>query len=129
MHPRSVLAVLVGGALGTGLRLAIDLLVTQPLSTLAINIVGAFALGFLTSRVWPSASGWVRAGLGPGLLGSFTTFSAFAVAVVSFGASASSSGASGEWMSLLAYLVATIVLGFGAAAAGLLLGRRAVAAS
>ncbi|GAB2457601.1 CrcB protein [Conyzicola lurida] len=114
---RSLLAVLAGGILGTGLRLGIDTLVTQPLSTLVINVVGAFALGLLVSRVWPTARDWVRAGLGPGLLGSFTTFSAFAVTLVSL-------GASDEWMTALAYLVATLVLGLAGAWAGLRLGRR-----
>jgi len=106
----ALLAVLVGGALGTGLRLGLDLLIF-PFSTLVINIVGAFALGVLTARAWPTARPWVRAGLGPGLLGSFTTFSAFAVALVSL-------GTSGQWALGLLYLVATIVLGFGAAWAG-----------
>ena len=78
---KSLFAVLVGGALGTGLRLALDLLIVHgdadfPVSTLIINVVGAIALGFLTARLWPTARPWVRAGLGPGLLGSFTTFSA-----------------------------------------------------
>ena len=114
---RSLLAVLVGGMLGTALRLGIDLAVGQPVSTLAINVVGAFALGYLVSRVWPTARDWVRAGLGPGLLGSFTTFSAFAVTLVSL-------GASDEWMSVLAYSVATLALGLAGAWAGLRVGRR-----
>jgi CrcB protein len=119
---KALLAVLAGGALGTGLRLALDLLVPHgdagfPVSTLIINVVGAFALGLLTAHVWPRARPWVRAGLGPGLLGSFTTFSAFAVSLVSL-------AASGEWMPGALYLVATIVLGFGGAWAGLRLGAR-----
>jgi CrcB protein len=119
---RSLLAVLAGGALGTGLRLGLDLLVPHgdsdfPVSTLVINILGAFALGFVTARLWPTARPWVRAGLGPGLLGSFTTFSAFAVSLVSL----ASSGAA--WLSAL-YLLATIALGFGAAWAGLRAGGR-----
>ena len=117
---RSLLAVVVGGALGTGLRLGLDLVVPHepfPLSTLIINVAGAFALGLLTARVWPTARPWVRAGLGPGLLGSFTTFSAFAVSLVSL-------GSSGQWMLGALYLVATIALGFGAAWAGLALGSR-----
>jgi CrcB protein len=115
----SLLAVLVGGALGTGLRLGLDLL-AAPFSTVVINVVGSFALGLLTARVWPHARPWVRAGLGPGLLGSFTTFSAFAVALVSL-------ADSGEWMLGALHLVATIVLGFGAAWAGLRLGARKAA--
>jgi len=122
---KSLFAVLVGGALGTGLRLSLDLLIVHgdadfPVSTLIINVVGTFALGFLTARVWPTARPWVRAGLGPGLLGSFTTFSAFAVSLVSL-------TDAGEWMLGALYLVATLVLGFGAAWAGLRIGARTVA--
>ncbi|CAN5151556.1 fluoride efflux transporter CrcB [soil metagenome] len=113
---------MVGGLAGTGLRFAIDTLVPHtdssfPLSTLVVNALGAFALGLLVSRVWPTAPGWLRAGLGAGVLGSFTTFSAFAVSLVSL-------GAAGERMLALAYLAATLVLGFAAAALGLRLGRR-----
>ena len=113
----ALLAVLVGGALGTGLRLGLDSLIF-PFSTLVINVVGSFALGFLTARVWPTARPWVRAGLGPGVLGSFTTFSAFAVSLVSL-------ASSGEWALGALYLVATIAVGFAAAWAGLRTGRPA----
>jgi len=121
---RPLLAVVVGGMLGTGLRLGVDLAVphtdeTFPVSTLLINAIGAFALGVLVSRVWPGARPWVRAGLGPGLLGSFTTFSAFAVSLVSL-------ADSDQWMLAAGYLLATLACGFGAAWAGLRLGRAGV---
>ena len=84
---RDLLAVLVGGAVGTALRLGIDTVIPHgdadfPVSTLAINTLGAFVLGVLVGRVWSTAPGWLRAGLGAGLLGSFTTFSALAVSLV-----------------------------------------------
>ena len=111
---------LVGGAVGTALRLGIDTLIPHgdadfPVSTLAINTLGAFVLGFLVARVWLGATTWMRAGLGAGLLGSFTTFSALAVSLVSL-------TAAGFGMLALAYLVATLVLGLAAAALGLRLG-------
>jgi len=117
---RDLLAVLVGGAVGTALRLGIDTVIPHgdtdfPVSTLAINTLGAFVLGFLVARVWPAATSWLRAGLGAGLLGSFTTFSALAVSLVSL-------TAAGFGMLALAYLVATLVLGLAAAALGLRLG-------
>jgi len=118
----ALFAVLAGGAIGTGLRLGLDLAIPHgdtgfPVSTLLINIVGAFTLGVLTARLWPTATPWLRAGLGPGLLGSFTTFSAFAVSLVSL-------AAAGEWMLGALYFGATLVLGFGAAWAGLRAGAR-----
>lgn len=118
---RALAAVIVGGLVGTGARLAIDAALphtdTQfPLSTLIINTLGAFALGGLVARLWPIAPAWLRAGLGAGLLGSFTTFSALTVSLVSL-------SAAGEWMPALAYLAASVVLGLAAAGLGLALGR------
>ena len=108
---------------GTTLRLGLDAAIPHtddafPLSTLIINVLGAFVLGALVSRLWPAAPGWLKVGLGPGLLGSFTTFSAVAVGLVALTAAGNGSIA-------LAYLVLTLVLGFGAAALGLALGRAA----
>lgn len=118
---RDLLAVIIGGLVGTGARFAVDgALLHQddqfPFSTLIVNVLGAFALGFLVARVWPTAPSWLRAGLGVGLLGSFTTFSAVAVSLVSL-------TAVGGGMLALAYLVVTLVLGLAAAWLGLRLGR------
>lgn len=112
---RPLVAVVAGGIVGTGLRLALD--TALPFATVVINIVGSFALGYLTARVWPTAPDWLRAGLGPGLLGSFTTFSALAVSVVGL-------ANAGEWMPALAYLAITLVGGLLSAWAGLRLGSR-----
>jgi CrcB protein len=118
----AVVAVLIGGILGTAARLGIDDLIphtptTFPLSTLIINILGSLALGILIARVWPSAPAWLRAGIGPGVLGGFTTFSAVMVSMVTL-------AANGQVVLALVYLVVTLVLGFGAAALGLRMGRR-----
>lgn len=113
---RELVAVALGGLVGTGARLTIDTLVGQPASTLAINVVGSFALGLLVARLWSSAAPWLRVGLGAGLLGSFTTFSAFAVQLVHLGPT---------WGAAL-YLVLSIGLGLLAAWAGLRLGSRSV---
>lgn len=108
--------------LGTALRLGADLALPHgdggfPVATLIVNIVGSFALAALVARVWnrPGAPRWLRAGLGAGLLGSFTTFSAVAVSLVAMGAAA-------EWMLAASYLVATLALGLGAAMLGLRVG-------
>ena len=117
----TALAVLVGGLAGTGLRLGLDLLLPHgddafPWSTLIINVVGSFALGALVARVWPIAPGWLRASLGTGLLGSFTTFSAVAVSLVTL-------TAEGRPLIAGAYLLLSLLLGFAAAWLGLSLGR------
>ena len=116
------LAVIVGGLVGTALRLGIDALIPHaddgfPWSTLVVNVVGAFALGALVARVWPAAPEWLRAGLGVGLLGSFTTFSAIAVSVVAL-------ADAGAWATAAAYLALTMIAGVAAAWAGISLGRR-----
>ena len=119
---RNLVAVFVGGAAGTALRLTIDSLIVHsdsefPLSTLLINIVGSLVLALLVSRVWSRVTDWVKAGLGPGLVGGFTTFSAVMVSMVTL-------AASNEILLALVYFALTIVFGFGAAAAGFWIGRR-----
>jgi len=83
---RSLLAVLLGGALGTAARLGVDLLLPHgpgslALSTLVVNVIGCLALGALTTSLLarPALPEWARAGIGPGLLGGFTTMSAVAL--------------------------------------------------
>lgn len=79
-------AVAVGGGLGAGLRFTLSLLLVsnEPWVTLGINLVGAFALGALTTTVFvmPGLPRWLAPALGPGLLGGFTTMSALALDVI-----------------------------------------------
>lgn len=105
----------LGGAAGAVLR-HLATAAGNPWSvTLLVNVVGAFALGVLAARL---ARG-TRAGdvLGPlagiGFLGALTTFSTFAVLVADL-----------PPMTALGYALATVVLGVGAAGAGLAVGRR-----
>ena len=118
MTLRTILAVAIGGVLGTGARLALDAVLPHPhdafpWSTLIVNVLGSLALGFLVARVWPIAPDWLRAGLGAGVLGSFTTFSAVAVAMLELP------------LPLAAlYLAVSVVLGLVAALLGLRVGRR-----
>lgn len=86
--------------------------------TLGINAAASLLLGFLTAR-WlftPSVPLWVRAGPGPGFLGSFSTFSALALHLDQL-------LAAGLPMTFALYLLLSMVLGLLAAAAGLTLGR------
>jgi CrcB protein len=115
---RAWAAVAVGGLLGTELRYGAGLLFPEAAgavqwTTLVINVVGSFVLATLTT-IWiarPRTAFWLRAGLGPGLLGSFTTFSALVISIdQQFRA-----GFHATW---LAYLGLSLVLGLGAAAAG-----------
>lgn len=123
MALRTLLVVAAGGVVGTGLRLGLDVLLPHetdgfPVSTLIANVLGSLVLGILVARVWPVAPDWLRAGLGAGVLGSFTTFSAIAVAMLELPLPVSA-----------LYLAVTLVLGLGAALLGLRLGRRDAAST
>jgi CrcB protein len=115
---RAWLAVAAGGLLGTELRYALglafpDLPESVPWATLCINVVGSFSLATLTT-IWiarPQTAFWLRAGLGPGLLGSFTTFSAVVFAVDQL-------ARAGEHLVWVVYLVLSLLLGLAAAGLG-----------
>jgi CrcB protein len=116
------LAVALGGLVGTGLRLACDLAFPHadgefPVETLVVNLVGAFALGWLVGGLWtrPTTPFWLKAGLGSGVLGSFTTLSAVMASLLLL-------TASDEAGLAVAYLLASLVGGLGLAAAGLRIG-------
>lgn len=121
---RALLAVAVGGLIGTGLRLACDLAFPHadgelPVETLIVNLLGAFALGWLVGGLWtrPAVPAWLKAGLGPGLIGSFTTLSAVMASLIVL-------TREGEtWLAAL-YLLVSVAGGLLLAAAGLKLGSR-----
>src|SRR4051794_30339646 len=79
---RSLVAVAVGGFCGAALRVGLGLWFPEgtgfPATTLLINVAGTATLGALTSywQVSHRGGGWLRAGIGTGFLGAFTTFSA-----------------------------------------------------
>ena len=118
------LAVAAGGLVGTELRYGLGLAFPEvpgafPWATLCINVAGSFVLAALTTA-WlarPGTAFWLRAGLGPGLLGSFTTFSAVVFSVDQL----ARAGEHGVWT---AYLGLSLVLGLGAAGLGWRLGKQ-----
>jgi CrcB protein len=115
-----LLLVAAGGALGAVLRLIVDTTATDtlfPWPTLAINVVGAFALGLLPALAVVRRSHRVAATLGPGVLGGFTTVSAWAGQVRHLVDAGHTTLAGG-------YLVTTLAAGLGAAALGQMLARR-----
>lgn len=76
-----LLLVASGGAVGAVLRYAVDVAAPDPLfpwPTLAINVVGAFALALLPVLAAVRRSRAVALTVGPGVLGGFTTVSAWA---------------------------------------------------
>ncbi|MEZ5958047.1 MAG: fluoride efflux transporter CrcB [Hyphomonadaceae bacterium] len=116
----NVLLVAVGGALGAVARYGVGLGAARwlglafPWGTLAVNIVGGFAMGWLAARVGPEQEA-LRLALGVGVLGGFTTFSAFSLETVRLM----------EHQPGLAalYAAASVVVSVGACWLGLSLGR------
>ena len=83
---RELAAVFVGGALGTLARAALATLAAPdpgrwPWPTFTVNIVGAFLLGYFTTRLLERlpVSSYRRPLLGTGLCGGLTTFSTMQV--------------------------------------------------
>lgn len=132
MNPPSFLAsslyVALGGAMGSWLRYLTGRLWTSaigpvaasafPWATLTVNVLGSFAMGLLAgwlARIGAQGEGW-RLLLGVGVLGGFTTFSAFAL---EFGLLVER----GTLAAAALYVTASLVAGFTGLFAGLLVMR------
>jgi fluoride exporter len=86
---RELAAVFAGGAIGTVARAALGLLAVPdpgrwPWPTFVVNIVGAFLLGYFTTRLLERLplSSYRRPLLGTGLCGGLTTFSTMQVEIM-----------------------------------------------
>jgi fluoride exporter len=80
----SIFPVMAGGAIGAGLRYLTGMALAGrssfPFGTLAVNLIGGLAMGMLAAFVLRgTASEGVRLFVGVGILGGFTTFSAFSL--------------------------------------------------
>jgi CrcB protein len=116
VDPRELAAIFAGGFIGAVLRaLAVDALPHEPgewpWATFVVNIAGAFALGYFTTRLQERLplSSYRRPFLGTGLCGALTTFSTVQVELLvmldedRFGLAA-------------AYALVSVVVGFAAVA-------------
>lgn len=119
----NLLLVMLGGAVGAGLRhlfgrAALVLGPGWPWGTLGVNLLGGFAMGLLVAVLARGALGGEagRLLLGVGVLGGFTTFSAFSL-------DAALMIQRGELVSALAYVAASVAGAILALFAGLSLGR------
>ncbi|WP_209120962.1 CrcB family protein [Alkalihalobacillus sp. BA299] len=78
----NLIAIAVGGALGTILRYSLNvytLFVGYPLGTVIENIVGSLLLGLFTGWIINRKTReWVKLGVGVGFCGGFTTMSTLA---------------------------------------------------
>ncbi|WP_270172100.1 fluoride efflux transporter CrcB [Paenibacillus sp. SYP-B4298] len=120
------LAVAAGGAIGAPLRLAMSLWLTPhgmpgfPWGTLACNLSGSLALGLWTGYVLarPGMAAVWKEFVGTGLIGSYTTFSAFSLELVVL-------LQQGETFEAALYFTVSLLAGLALAAAGLRLMRSA----
>ncbi len=129
----SWVAVAIGAIVGTSARYGLDLLLPHgldavPWATIAANTLGSFALGLLAAGTWSIVPPWLRAGLGAGVLGSFTTFSTLmivAVATAQGGELAHGPGSvePGSFGQAAVVIVGSLFGGILAALIGIVLGR------
>lgn len=118
------LAVAGGGAIGATARYGVTLAFARlfgsafPWGTLAVNILGSFLMGLVFHALALKAPNTValRAFFAVGVLGGFTTFSAFALDFVTLYREKTFTAAAG-------YLFASVILSVGGLIAGLAAGR------
>jgi CrcB protein len=118
----ALLAVILGGGLGSALRYGVNVAAERyigasfPWGTLTVNVVGSFLIGVLAAYfAFRGESPWsqpIRLFLITGILGGFTTFSAFSLdfAVLV---------ERGETALAMTYVAASVLLSLGAIFAGL----------
>lgn len=113
------LAVATGGACGALLRWGIVARVAAPLGVLGVNILGSFAIGILAGLLASGAWGASQAARSfwiVGVLGGFTTFSAFSLDVAAL-------AGRGQTAAAAAYAVASPTLSIASAFLGLWLAK------
>ncbi len=74
-----VIFVGLGGAIGAILRYGVGVLVATPLATLTVNVIGSFLIGVVWVILAQKGFDRAAAFLITGVLGGFTTFSAFSL--------------------------------------------------
>lgn len=112
--------VALGGALGSLARYGLVLALPGassgwPWATLSVNVTGALLLGVVLARV--ARTSLLLPFLGPGLLGGFTTFSAYALDTRTL-------VADGRPAVAAAYVAVTLAAGLVAVSVGLVVARR-----
>lgn len=120
---QALIAVALGGAFGSAARYGIGLWSKNlwpgfPAATLFVNVVGGFLIGLISAYALdrPEFPAWLRLGLTTGVLGGFTTFSAFSFETLELWRDGSMSAA-------LLNVALNLVLSLGACALGLWLAR------
>jgi CrcB protein len=124
MQTKIILAIGIGGGLGSLARHYLSSTIYQltgptfPWGILVVNVLGGFAMGLIVelSALKLNLSLELRAFLTTGVLGGFTTFSAFSL-------DAALLIERGDWLNAGSYMVGSVVLSVAALFAGLWLVR------
>ena len=114
----TVFQVALGGAIGSVLRYLTVAIITAPLATCLVNVAGSFAMGFLYVSLATRSA--ISPLLMTGILGGFTTFSAFSLDALKL-------WQAGETIAAVTYLSGTVLLSLTAVALGAALAREAFA--
>jgi fluoride exporter len=121
---KSIILVMAGGAIGSALRYGFSRALPVaadggwPWPTFAANVLGGFAMGLLTAYLWRAGAMAedLRLLLGVGLLGGFTTFSAFSLELMKM-------IEQGQGVQALFYAIASVIIALLAVFAGASFGR------
>ena len=124
LHWKSIGLVFLGGAIGTGVRYLLSAAIPAwhglDIATLAINVTGAFLLGWLLETLShggadQGARRAIRLFIGTGILGGYTTYSSFAVDTDLL-------VAANQLGNSAFYGLATVLVGAASSAAGIMVG-------
>ena len=120
----NILLVALGGGLGAAVRFGVSLALPMrdsgwPVATFFVNVSGSLAIGLLAG--WLSTRGdaseiW-RLFLGGGVLGGFTTFSAYSLETMRM-------IERNDWLGAATYSAGSVIAGLAAVAIGLMIAKR-----
>jgi len=119
---QTFLTVALGGALGASARYSVNVAMPRlfghgfPIATMVVNILGSLLMGVLVVVLAQKSGNRYAPFLMTGVLGGFTTFSAFSL-------DAAKLYESGQFGVAAAYVIGTVVLGLAALFAGMALAR------
>lgn len=111
----------IGGALGAMARFGVGRLVGMwpsgwPMATFVVNLLGGLLMGLLSAILWRLGGEPARLLLGVGVMGGFTTFSAFSLELLLM-------IDRGQLAMAIIYALASVVLALAAVALGMWAGR------
>ena len=113
----TVFQIAIGGAIGSILRYLTVAVITAPLATCLVNVAGSFAMGFLYVSLATRSA--ISPFLVTGILGGFTTFSAFSLDALRL-------WQAGDFPFAFAYVVGSVILSLAAVALGAALAKGAL---